>query len=316
MNVSSRLPSSAALDLGIVVPLYNKESTITRAIESLLSQTERPRRIVVVDDGSTDGSLGAIAPYRDEITILKQSNAGPSAARNRGVQELDTEWVGFADADNCWHSGRVQAVRHMIEQYPDLDWLTGRYQRITAAGTTSILPKLRSSSGATGEVVDYFQWAATGIAGIHASETLVSRRRLLEKVGCFERTLRCNEITLLYLSLAVASPRVGVVAPPTVDIYFDRSDSLYSSLKDSSTAMLAYGKALVRLSLQAGSRRRLIRAKAAAALRTALWLALKDGSLSVSREIIFDFGWFLGLSAFVKGHLRYAYHSLMARAAK
>src|SRR5436190_21762043 len=96
VNVSSRLPSSAALDLGIVVPLYNKESTITRAIESLLSQTERPRRIVVVDDGSTDGSLGAIAPYRDEITILKQSNAGPGAARNRGVQELDTEWVGFA----------------------------------------------------------------------------------------------------------------------------------------------------------------------------------------------------------------------------
>src|SRR5205823_3272878 len=148
---------------------------------------------------------------------------------------------------------RVGAVQRMIDINPNLNWLTGRYHRITAAGEKSIMPPAHGSAFA-GEVVDYFQWVATGVSGVHASETLVSRRFLLEEVGRFDESLRCHEITMLYLSLAVSSPRVGVVGPPSVDIYFDRSDSLYSSLKDSSSAMLAYGKALLDLSRRAGAR--------------------------------------------------------------
>ena len=305
--------ATRALDLGIVMPLYNKQATVVRAIRSLFAQTIKPRRIVVVDDGSTDGSLGEILPYRHLITIVNQSNAGPSAARNRGLQELDTQWVGFADADNCWHPGRVEAVQRMIERSPDLDWLTGRYYRITPEGNRSTLPPVRESSGTAGDVVDYFQWTATGISGVHASETLVSKRCLLQDVGGFDQSLRCHEITMMYLSLAVRSPRVGIVGPPTVDIYFDRADSLYSNLKDSSSAMLSYGKALVGLSQRSGAHRTLIRAKAAETLRTALWLALQDGSLSVSREIIFTYGEHLGLRALWKGRVRFAWQALSAR---
>src|SRR5579863_5357672 len=126
LNSSIVRSTPATLDLGVVMPLYNKRATVGRAIQSLLAQTVKPRQIVVVDDGSTDGSLGEVLPYGDLITVLEQPNAGPSAARNRGIQELNTEWVGFADADNSWHPGRIEAVQRMIELHPDLDWVTGR----------------------------------------------------------------------------------------------------------------------------------------------------------------------------------------------
>jgi len=313
VNTSPTHATAAPLDLGVVMPLYNKRATVVRAITSLLAQTVRPRQIVVVDDGSTDGSLDEILAFQDRITIVGQPNAGPSAARNRGIRELDTEWVGFADADNRWHPGRIEAVQRLIARHPDLDWLTGRYHRISAEGDMSIMPPEEGDSGSTGDVVDYFQWTAAGVPGIHASETLVTRRRLLEEVGGFDQSLRCHEITMMYLSLAVRSARVGVVAEPTVDIYFDRSDSLYSSLKDSASAMLAYGKSLVALSSRAGARRKLIRAKAAEAIRTALWLAQQNGSLPVTHEIISTLGEHLGLRTLLKGRVRFAWQSLLAQ---
>ncbi len=316
MNATRTTAMPAPLDLGVVMPLYNKQATVVRAVEALLAQTIKPRRIVVVDDGSTDDSLRTILPYSGAITIVSQSNAGPSAARNRGIQELDTEWVGFADADNCWHANRVAAVKRMIDLNPDLDWLTGRYHRISPDGGTSSLPPALGAGKEAGEVVDYFQWVDTGISGVHASETLLAKRRLLEDVGGFDRSLRCHEITRMYLALAIKSPRVGVVGPTTVDIYFDRDDSLYSRLKDSSPAMLAYGKSLVDLSLRAGCHHQLVRSRASQALRTALWLALQNGSLAVSREITERFGDFLGPSALWKGRIRIAFQRVRARFAR
>jgi glycosyltransferase involved in cell wall biosynthesis len=313
MNNSDQPSASPSLDLGVVVPLYNKESTVRRCIEALLAQTVSPRRIIVVDDGSTDGSLHAIDEYRDRITILTQRNAGPSAARNRGIRELDTKWVGFADADNCWHSCRVESVQRMIDLDPTLDWLTGRYRRCEADGTVSVMPPIPQSWNAVGNTLDYFQWIAGGITGVHASETLVARRHILLQTGGFHTGLRCHEITLMYLALAVTSPKVGVVGPATVDVFCDRPDSLYANLRDSPAAMLAFGKGLLSLTNRAGRQRRYIHAKAVDALQTALWLALQEGSLTLSREILLEFGPLLGFAARLKGHLKHACQSLLAR---
>jgi Glycosyl transferase family 2 len=306
------MPAPTGLDLGVVVPLFNKRATVARAIDALLNQTESPRRIVVVDDGSTDDSLGALAGVSDRVTVVRQTNAGPSAARNRGLQELDTEWVAFADADNCWHRDRVAEINSVIRAHPTLDWLTGRYVRCHPDGKSEIMPPIPWTGEDRSGVVDYFEWTAPDLPGVHASETLVARRSLLSSVGGFLGDLRCHEITLMYLTLAVRNSRVGVVGTPTVDIEFDRPDSLYSSLRESAATMLCFAKALVRLSDSAGAAQRaLLRGKAADALHTALWLALNDGSLSVSREIIFTYGSLLQRKTRVKGMMRLAWQSLL-----
>src|SRR5436309_788787 len=118
---------TATLDLGIVVPLFNKADTVRRSVGCLLDQTVRPAQVVVVDDGSTDDSVARLAPLADRITLVRQANAGPSAARNRGVAMLRTAWVAFADADNLWCPERVASIAAFQQRHPEVDWLTGRY---------------------------------------------------------------------------------------------------------------------------------------------------------------------------------------------
>jgi len=87
--------------VSIIIPLYNKAHTLARALRSVLRQTYQDFEIVVVDDGSTDDSVSVLRGFSDaRIRLLQQSNAGPGAARNRGVRESCGRFVGFLDADD------------------------------------------------------------------------------------------------------------------------------------------------------------------------------------------------------------------------
>jgi glycosyltransferase involved in cell wall biosynthesis len=87
--------------ISIIIPLYNKERTILQSIESVLSQSFRDIELVVVDDGSTDSSASIVEGIGDNrLTLIKQENAGPSAARNTGAKEAKGDWIVFLDADD------------------------------------------------------------------------------------------------------------------------------------------------------------------------------------------------------------------------
>ena len=85
----------------VVIPAFNAAGTITRAIESVRAQTHAPAEIIVVDDGSTDMTAAVVAGLPD-VTLIRQANAGPGTARNRGVQASRTDWLAFLDADDTW----------------------------------------------------------------------------------------------------------------------------------------------------------------------------------------------------------------------
>jgi glycosyltransferase involved in cell wall biosynthesis len=91
-----------------IIPTYNRERCIERAIDSVLAQTYGDLEVIVVDDGSTDGTRERVSAYRDAVRYIVQENAGQSVARNRGVASTHAEWVAFLDSDDVWLPTKIE----------------------------------------------------------------------------------------------------------------------------------------------------------------------------------------------------------------
>ncbi|HSE51013.1 MAG TPA: glycosyltransferase family A protein [Gemmatimonadales bacterium] len=85
-----------------IIPVYNGERFLGAAVASVLAQTRQPVEIIIVDDGSTDGTPEVIAGYGDRVRSIRQENAGPAAARNAGIAMATGAFIGFLDADDLW----------------------------------------------------------------------------------------------------------------------------------------------------------------------------------------------------------------------
>ena len=95
------------IDVSIVVPLYNKENEIRRCLNSLIEQSVSNIEIIVVDDGSKDGSADVVREYTDNdprVHLIVQKNQGPGAARNTGVKASKGKYIGFVDCDDFSHN--------------------------------------------------------------------------------------------------------------------------------------------------------------------------------------------------------------------
>ncbi len=105
--------------ISVVVPVYNRKKTIVRAIDSVLGQSMKPEEIIVVNDGSSDGTSDVIKEYGNRITIINMpQNSGPSAARNEGVKYSQSEWISFLDSDDCWEKDKLKSQKEYIDRYP------------------------------------------------------------------------------------------------------------------------------------------------------------------------------------------------------
>lgn len=93
--------------VSVVIPTHNRASTVTSAIDSVLAQTYRRLEVIVVDDGSDDGTSRRLESYRNRITVVRQRRAGPSAARNRGAALASGSILAFLDSDDFWMRGKI-----------------------------------------------------------------------------------------------------------------------------------------------------------------------------------------------------------------
>ncbi len=107
------------MDVSVVIPTHNRSGMVGRAIRSVLGQTLAPREIIVVDDGSVDGTAIQLARQFPGISVLRQAHAGVSAARNLGIQAARCEWIALLDSDDEWLPHKLEA------QARRLSWESG-----------------------------------------------------------------------------------------------------------------------------------------------------------------------------------------------
>ncbi len=105
-----------------IIPVYNGERFLAEAIDSILSQTYKVTEIVVIDDGSTDGTPDVVRGYGNRLRYARQTNAGKSAARNHGIRLATGEFIAFLDADDLWHSEKLARQIDRFIARPELGY--------------------------------------------------------------------------------------------------------------------------------------------------------------------------------------------------
>ena len=111
-----------------IIPVYNGERFLGEAIDSILAQTYKPTEIIVIDDGSTDGTPDVIAEYAGHVASARQVNAGAPTARNYGISLAQGEFLAFLDADDLWHEEKLTIQLDRFDNRPELDYCLAHMQ--------------------------------------------------------------------------------------------------------------------------------------------------------------------------------------------
>ncbi len=104
--------------VSVIIPTFNRASWLIGAIDSVLNQTFQDFELIVVDDGSTDGTLEMVAEYGDRIQYFYQPNRGPAAARNLGIKKAKADLITFLDSDDRWLKGKLQTQVDLTRKNP------------------------------------------------------------------------------------------------------------------------------------------------------------------------------------------------------
>lgn len=113
-------------DISVVIPAYNAERYVAEAIQSVLGQSHPPVEVIVIDDGSTDGTADVVRSFPDKVHYRYQENRGIGDARNKGIELARGTFLAFLDADDCWPENKLSLQLRQFELEPELDMVFGQ----------------------------------------------------------------------------------------------------------------------------------------------------------------------------------------------
>lgn len=175
--------------ISVVIPLYNKVHSIASTIESVLAQTYQDYELIVVDDGSTDGSAEVaermIPP--DKGKLLRKINGGVSSARNDGIRVAKGEYVAFLDADDLWELAFLGEMAKLISDFPEAALLGSSYSYLKNGAKISA--KKPITDGYYG-IVDNTQW---NYGHLYCSSAVCCKRMALNEIGGFDERITYGE---------------------------------------------------------------------------------------------------------------------------
>ena len=179
----------------IIVPVYNGMPFVNKCLENLCGQTFTDIEIILIDDGSTDGSDDVCKHFQridDRVSFLSNGHHGVSNARNCGLQRAKGNWILFIDCDDVYDINTLKTLKAIIDQNPDVDLVSGIFSRIDVHDDqTSIYPHKKTGSFTFGEYVQNGSFYPAGVCG-HA----IKRSIIVENGLTFSENLTIAEDAL------------------------------------------------------------------------------------------------------------------------
>lgn len=223
-----------APSFSVIIPAYNSETTLARAIDSVLAQSLPAQEIIVVDDGSTDGTPEVAARYGEKLRYIRQDNAGVSSARNHGARAASGDWLAFLDADDWYYPDRLRLHAEWVQEDTALDFLTGDYEYRDDAGKllgTSMSQHdsgrmmLAKAAGSARVVMDQAHEIQAYVADHFGdTHTLSVPRSIFLDLGGYPLGYKVCEDVHFLTRLASRSRRIGVACVP-LGVYLIHSSS-------------------------------------------------------------------------------------------
>ncbi|WP_211091371.1 glycosyltransferase family 2 protein [Pseudothauera rhizosphaerae] len=183
--------------VSVVLPAYNVREHIGEAIRSIHAQHYGNLEIVVVDDGSTDGTADHVGAEFPDVRLFRKANGGAATARNLGMREARGEYVAFLDADDVWLPGKLKAQIDYLDAHPDLGLVCGGFSFWTADADGSF-PDPDTLFPPVGEAppeAENSGWVYHKLllSNFVWTSTVVMRRALIERIGGYDEKLRLGQ---------------------------------------------------------------------------------------------------------------------------
>jgi len=213
-------PLAAPPTFAIVITAYEAAATIADAVRSALAQEHPAAEVIVVDDGSEDDLAGALAPFGEQIRLVRKENGGGASARNAGVEACRSEFMAILDADDRYLPGRLRALAGLAAARPDLDIVTTDSRFVVDGEPVGRF-------GAENRFAVEDQQAAIFRSCFLGGWPAV-RVEALRRVGGFDERMRIAYDWDCWLRLLLSGSAAGLADEPLYD-YVLRSGSLASS---------------------------------------------------------------------------------------
>ena len=199
LSFGRKVQTEESARISVVMPLYNKEAEVERALRSVVEQSLAPGEIIVVDDGSTDGSRAIVERIIAEhpeagIRLITQPNSGVSAARNRGIAEAKGDYIALLDADDMWLTGYIAEVCRLMEYYPEADAYATAFDIVN--GTQRVAAPVPTTEG-------YINIAEEALMRRYPiiPSTATLRREAVLRAGGFPEGMRIGEDQWLWVRM-------------------------------------------------------------------------------------------------------------------
>ncbi len=203
--------------ISVIIPTYNRRGTLSRALDSVLAQTYPAHEIIVIDDGSTDGSAAWIRDQYPQIILLEQENQGVSAARNHGINESTGHWLAFLDSDDAWLPEKLELQIEALNSKPDIRLCHTEEIWIRNGRRVNQMKKHQKSGG-------WIYERCLELCCISPSSALL-KRELLDELGNFDESLPACEDYDLWLRVCAREP-VLYLETPLIYKYGGHEDQL------------------------------------------------------------------------------------------
>ena len=188
--------------ISVIIPVFNRQNFVKRAIESVLEQSLKADEIIVIDDGSDDDTPKVLKSFADKIKVITQKNSGVSNARNSGIKTAKNSWITFLDSDDIWHKDKLKKQMSFHNNNPEILFSHTNEEWVRDAKIVKQKKQHQKPKGfCFKENLNFCKIAPS---------TVMIDKKLLEDVGYFDESLEVCEDFDLWLRV-LRSYELGLV---------------------------------------------------------------------------------------------------------